>query len=92
MYHDDGAQRQSRIHVREEAVVRGFLPAHGLAEHLSVEGDDYQRRLPARTPAWRAARLFAGGAVDETTAAVEWRAIEASGGLELGPLGGNKIL
>src|SRR5438046_2648007 len=46
----------------------------------------------ANTPHGRAARLFAGEAVDETAAAGEWRPIEASGGLELGPLGGQQDL
>lgn len=47
-----------------------MLPARGLAEHLGVEGDNYQRWLLREQPHGRAARLFAEGAVDETAAAV----------------------
>jgi hypothetical protein len=92
MYYDDGAQRQSRIHVWEEAAAGGFLPAHGVPEHLRVEGDDCQLWLVREHPHGRTAHLLTGGAVDEAAAAVKWRTIEVSGGLKLGPLGGQQDL
>jgi hypothetical protein len=78
--------------VWERVSVGGRLPAQRLIEHLGIDGHNYECRLLPEHPKGRAAHLLPGGAVDETAAPVERRAVEAPGGLELGPLRGQQNL